>query len=269
MGKRGQSNKSNKKLKAKNLFSIQQSIEKILMKKRGYVFKIPRRQPVILLVSGGLDSAVAIDKVIRQWNVSVYPLFIKRGARAERYEEQAFNFLMKFYKDRFPRQLNQPFKVSAENPPKKFKSYFSKKTLNTIGYPLRDANLQNIGLQYAFALNERYNLNIKTVLIAMTPDETFPHCSILALRAETLLACIDTDDWSWQVSSPFIEPVLGKTVYKKYLIQWAVKYGIPLEKTRSCVSGKRKPDGTCQECKWRLRSFKKVNIEDPLEYESR
>ncbi len=245
---------------------ILEFIERILIKKRGYVFKVPENQPVVLLVSGGLDSAVAIDKIIREWKVKVYPLFVKRGAKSEKYEEKAFDFLARFYMKRFPHNFKHPYKVSTKIPPHELKSYFSKKTLNTIGYPLRDASLQNVGIQFAFALNEKYSLRIKTVLIAMTPDETFPHCNILSLRTETLLACIDTNDWFWQISSPFIEPVLGKPLYKKNLILWAIKYGIPLDKTRSCVSNGKNPDGTCQECLWRLKAFKEAGVKDSLEY---
>ena len=76
-------------MKQKNNASIiMRSIEKILIEKRGCVFKIPKNQPVVLLASGGLDSTVALDKIIRDWNVKVYPLFIKRGAKAEKFEER-------------------------------------------------------------------------------------------------------------------------------------------------------------------------------------
>ena len=248
---------------------ILRSVEGVLNNARGYVFRIPQNQPVVALVSGGLDSAVAVDKIIREWGVHVYPIFIRRKARAEKYEEKAFDELVNFYMKKHPKNFKQSYKISAVIPPLELKSYFKKSTLKSIGYPLRDANLQNVGVQYAYALNEKYRLNIKTVLIAMSPDETFPHCSILALRAQTLTACIDTNDWEWQISSPFIEPVSGKQMRKKDIMLWAVKYGIPLGATRSCVSGFKYPDGTCQECLWRLKAFQGAGVRDPLHYRTR
>ena len=241
---------------------ILQSIEKALIKKRGYIFKIPKKENIVFLVSGGLDSVVSVDKIIQEWKVVVYPLFIKRGARAEKFEEQSFDYFSYFYSKRYPGNFKQPFKIKTEIPPLRLKDSFSAKTLETIGYPMRDANLQNVGIQYAASLNEKYNLKIKTLFIAMSPDETFPHCSILALRLQTLLACVDRQDWSWQITSPLTEPVLRKVVWKKDLILWAAKYGIPAEKTRTCISGRKDPDGTCPECLWRINAFKSAGMKD-------
>lgn len=239
---------------------ILQSIEKALLRKRGYVFKVPKKKDIVFLVSGGLDSIVSIDKVIREWGVKIYPLFIKRGARAEKFEEQAFDYFANFYAKRFPMNFKQPCKIKTEIPPLRLKSCFSERTLGTLGYPMRDANLQNIGIQYAASLNEMHNLNIKTIIIAMSPDETFPHCSVLALRIQTLLVCVDRKDWSWQITSPLIEPTLGKPFYKRDLVLWAARYDIPVEKTRTCISGRKIPDGTCPECLWRIKAFKSARI---------
>jgi len=247
-----------------NCSIITQAVERILIKKRNYLFRIPRKKNVVFLVSGGLDSAVSIDKVIREWAVNVYPVFVKRGARAEKFEERAFDYFAGFYAKRYPKNFRQPCKVKARIPPLELKPHFSAKMLRTVGYPMRDASLQNVGIQYAVSLNERYNLNIRTVFTAMSPDETFPHCSILALRVQTLLVCIDTEDWNWQLTSPLIEPVLGSPLYKRDLILWAMKSGIPIRKTRTCVSGKKIPDGTCPECLWRAKAFKSAGLKDFL-----
>jgi len=53
-------------MKKENLSSTQKAIEQILLKKRGYVFKVPRRQPVVLLASGGLDSSVVLSSMRKQ-----------------------------------------------------------------------------------------------------------------------------------------------------------------------------------------------------------
>lgn len=251
-----------------NYLDTVQTIERILIRERGYIFKVPRGGDVVFLASGGLDSVVSMDKVIQEWDVNLYPLFIKRGARAEKFEEQAFDYFVGFYTKKYPKNFNPPYKIKTEIPPVEFKPYFSAKMLKKIGYPMRDASLQNVGIQYAVSLNERYHINIRTVFTAMSPDEHFPHCSILALRAQNLLACIDTDRWDWQITSPLTEPTLGEPLFKKDLILWAMRYNIPLEKTRTCISERRRPDGTCLECLWRLNSFKEAGIKDPLKYKN-
>lgn len=242
-------------------------LEAILKYRRGYIFKPPVNEDVVMLASGGLDSTVTVDMIIREWNVRVHPLFIKRSARATPYEEVAFDYFVDFYTKRFPKNLMEPFKVEVEVPPVTLKKYKRADQLVCLGHPMRNASLQNLGVQYAAWLEGTKNIKVNTILTSTVADDSFPHSSLLALRAENIIVCIDTGNWQIQVTSPLLDSTLpNRPLYKKDLIYHAEKYDIPLEFTRTCIEGCEIPDGTCNECLERLRAFASAGKKDPIKY---
>jgi len=57
-----------------NLEAIQ-TIENFFIKKRGYIFKMPSpKKPVILLLSGGLDSIISWALLMEIYQLVVHPL---------------------------------------------------------------------------------------------------------------------------------------------------------------------------------------------------
>lgn len=247
------------------------SLEKMLKHERGCAARKPYDEDVVVLCSGGLDSSVMIDMVIREYSAKVHPLFIKRGARAERHEEAAFDFFMQFYGERFPRNVFKSSKLVVPVPPPEFKEYFPKELSQTIGLPLRNSTLENFAVMYAVALNGKYGLNIRTVLTGSVGDDsTEPELGLLSLRSQTVNTCIQMGDWEWQITSPLIDPVLQQNpVYKGDLIVYAREHEIPLDKTRSCFSDVVVADGTCGACQKRLKAFETVGMKDPIKYEGR
>jgi 7-cyano-7-deazaguanine synthase in queuosine biosynthesis len=243
-------------------------IERILMDERGYVSRKPRGENIVVLCSGGLDSSVMLDKIIREWDVKVFPMFLKRGARAEKHEEAAFDYFMDFYSKRFLDNIKEPFKFSFEIPPKEMKKYFPANLVLTQGHPLRNSTMQNLAVMYAVSLNGKYSLDIKTVLSgSVGEDYREPELGILSLRSQTLNTCIQTGDWKWQITSPLTDPYLtDKTTHKTDLIEYAIERFIPLDKTRTCFSKEKTADGTCFACLKRLQAFEKLGLEDPVTY---
>lgn len=242
--------------------------EDILKYRRGYVFKVPKNEDIVLLASGGLDSTVTIDLIIREWNVRVHPLFIRRSARATPFEESAFDYFTNFYRERFPNNFMESFKVESEIPPIVLKKYKMVDRLSKLGHPMRNASLQNIAAQYAAYLYGEKNIRVDTILTSTVGDDTFPHSSLLALRTENLAICIDSGNWDTQLTSPLIDTqIKGRPLFKKDLILYAEKWKIPLEFTRTCIEGCEIPDGTCNECMERLHAFEIAQRKDPINYQ--
>jgi 7-cyano-7-deazaguanine synthase in queuosine biosynthesis len=246
------------------------TVEEILLNERGYIFKKPLEEDVIFLCSGGLDSSIAIDIIIQEWNSKVHLVYFRRGARAQRFEEEAFDYFVNFYKKRYPNNIANPIKIECPVPLKEIKRYIPQEMVLTIGHPLRNSTMQNLAVQYAVALNNKLNLDIKTILIgAVGDDNTEPELGLLSLRTQTLNTCVQMGDWKWQISSPLIEPTLeNRPIYKLDLIRYALEKNIPLEKTRTCFSSEEIADGTCFACQKRLRAFNYLGIKDPLPYKS-
>jgi len=247
----------------------QKKIEDILLNERGFIAREPLDEDVVVLCSGGLDSSVMIERIIEEYNFKVHPLFIKRGARAEKFEEQAFNFFAAFYKSRFPDNIGEIAKLDYIIPPKKFKEHFPKALALTQGHPLRNSTMQNLAVMYAVALNGKLGLDIRTILTgSVAEDNTEPELGLLSLRAQTLNTCINLADWRWQITSPLTDTIFReKPLYKVNLIKYAVARSIPLEKTRTCFSGNEIADGTCFNCKKRLKAFEYAEVKDPLKYQ--
>ena len=251
-----------------NYSSNLKKIEEILLSERNFVSKPPIKEDVVVLCSGGLDSSVMIQKVIEDWNAKLHFLFFKRGARAEKYEERAYDFFVDFYRKRFPENIVDSIKVNYEIPPKRFKKHFPWELKKTVGHPLRNSTMQNLAVMYAVALNGKYKLNIRTILTGYVgEDKTEPELGLLSLRSQTLNTCINLGDWGWQITSPLTDLCLTKEpIYKTDLIKYAVEKNIPLDKTRTCFSSEEIADGTCFACIKRIKAFEKAGLKDSLEY---
>lgn len=243
-------------------------IENILLNERDFITRVEENTPIVLLVSGGLDSIVSISYIIETFKSEIYPLFIRRGARAEKYEIESALYYVDFYKRKYPGKIHDLFVLTADIPSSVLKKDFPKERINAIGHPLRNSTLQNYAVMYATYLNGKFDTSISTIFTGSVGDDTTcPELSILSLRAQTLNVCLNLGDWMWQITSPLIDPLLSsKTVYKRDLILWTKEKNIPLNKTRTCVSDTPIADGTCNECKRRLKVFESLNMQDEIPY---
>jgi 7-cyano-7-deazaguanine synthase in queuosine biosynthesis len=246
------------------------AIEAVLRRERGHVFEVPYGEDVVALFSGGLDSTVMIDLVIEEWKCRVHPLYIRRGARAEPYEEAAFDRYCALFRDRLGDRLAEPIKLEQEVPPQALKPYFPAERLQVVGHPMRNAVLQSLAVMTAVALNGRDGRSIRTVFSgSVAEDTTSPELGLLSLRVQTLSTCIHLGEWTWQVTSPMIETAARpRPLDDRDLIRHAVRRGIPLEYTRSCFGPAPQADGTCGACVKRRRAFEVAGVPDPAEYAS-
>jgi 7-cyano-7-deazaguanine synthase in queuosine biosynthesis len=244
------------------------NIEELLMSERGFLFEVPYNENVMTLMSGGLDSSLIPDLVIKEWDVNVYPVFFKRGQKAEEHEETAFDFFVKFYKEKYSSKVADPIKIEVGIPPKEIRSYVSRERLNMLGHRMRNSTMINYAIMYAGALNDEYNLDIRTILVGSVADDVnSPESGLLTLRTQNYNVCEQTREWDWQITSSYIEPtVRTRPMDKADLILYARDNKIPLEKTRSCFSEYEIADGTCFACVKRLKAFEFLGIKDPIKY---
>ena len=254
----------------KNYIGNLMMLEGILQNERGYISREPYKEDVVVLCSGGLDSVVMIHKLAEEYQSNIYPLFIRRGARAEKLEEEAFDFFMGFYKKRFPENMKKEFKLNYSIPPKTFKNNFPEALALTVGHPLRNSTMQNLAVMYAVSLQSK-GLEVKSIFSATTKDDsTEPEQGLLSLRAQTLNTCVQLGDWGWQITSPLIDNYLvDEQISKSDLIKYAYEKFIPLEKTRTCFSSDKVADGSCFACQKRLKAFRDIEKKDPLNYKTR
>jgi 7-cyano-7-deazaguanine synthase len=241
-------------------------LENIILANRGSVFTKPtENEGAVVIVSGGLDSTIGLYRLLKNLTCSIYPLYIKRGARAEEREIKSVQYYIALFRDKFP-NLKELEVVETEVPPAKFKVHATATQLVKVGHTLRNSTLQSLGVQYAASLCARHNAQVKTVFTFSSPDDNFPHSQIEALRAQNIMTCIHTGDWSWQITSPLLDKGLWGEITKAEAILYAQEEGLDISHTYTCISNSDVACGTCDACEARLRAFKTAGLSDPIRY---
>jgi 7-cyano-7-deazaguanine synthase in queuosine biosynthesis len=239
-------------------------IEDILIKQRGWVFRMPPPgSSVMLSISGGLDTTISAAILMEEWGLKVWPFFIRRGQRSEAQEEESVKFFTEWFSKRYS-GLFQPVQfMTAPNPPLEIKAPIAGMT-----YPMRDTAFFSFGIQYAISLEKQGKETIRTIFCGYTIEEAalHPRNTLTTLRSFTLHACIANNDFRWQITALPLERSIGYYFGKRELIQWAFQHNIPIEKTRSCVESTQIHCGECWFCTQRKRRFLAAGVPDKTEY---
>lgn len=237
--------------------------ERILLHKRGWISKWPRR--AVFLYSGGMDSTITIARLLEEKGIEIFPLFVNRGQSNLKHEKQAAKFFEKYFKAHYRELFHNLIEISVNIPPSEIKDQLREYSTE-FGYPLRNNILQMIGVQCAISLSQK-SKNINSVFCAQLDDDPFPHSKLISLRATTVDVCQGLNDWNWQITSPNIDTTLSKIkTSKEKMIRWAYAHNLPIEKTRSCYSSQESHCGVCLACKRRREAFADANVPDDTKY---
>lgn len=242
-------------------------IESILLAKRNYVIEIPFNESVVFLMTGGLDSSIGAELCIKQWNTTIYPLYIKRGATAQEYEIKALKDIYNHFKSLYPNNIKKPFFIDVAIPASEIKSSLRKERVVTKGHPLRNTIMQMYGIQYCVMLKDK-GLTIRSLMVGSVGSDSFPGSKASDLLLNTLAVAQNLGEWEWQIISPFHIGLIStnKVTLKKDLINWGLQNNFPFNLTRTCTKGDSISCGRCNECRERIKTFKEANGEDPIIY---
>lgn len=251
-------------------------LEKNIKRIRGsLITPLKENEPVILLVSGGLDSTIVWEYLLKEYASEVYPLFIRRGQRRVRLEEQAVDFFETYFSEKYPGKSHPVMKMDAAIPPLAIRFPITIASNDSIdengrlrGIPLYSQLLFHFAVQYGYYLELTQKRTVRKIFAGFAvPDGT-------AMRDETLTAIrmahystlVVTDDPRWEISALPIEKELGFFHDKHEFLKWAHKNNFPFEKTRTCIQWKPSHCGTCLTCEVRQMSFQNANMDDPTVY---
>ncbi|MBU1855153.1 MAG: 7-cyano-7-deazaguanine synthase [Nanoarchaeota archaeon] len=200
---------------------------------------------VIVLTSGGIDSAV-VCKLIEKQSDKILPLFIDYGQLAAEKEWIACQNIMKDC------NLPLPEKMDVRGYGKVIPSGLtsSDKHIYEDAF-LPGRNLLFLTLASSYAASKK----IKAIAIGLLTEKThlFPD-QTEEFIVNTNFAINSALGDSFMILTPLIK------FSKSDVIKLAEKYGIPLDKTYSCHSGKEKYCGKCVACKEILGSELKHKI---------
>jgi len=275
----------NNKLKARDFENIDliNLIEEHFLKKRGYVFKMPKPgESVILLYSGGIDSTVAWSYLIEQYKLHVYPLILTKKNKFA--QQRTIHYFKKFFKVKYGDYYHQPLEIdSSFFPPKLYKSMFNIKKvhpefiLNNLTANFQVFNFLSglnaltpiSGLIYQKYLENQYNLKIKAIFLGvLAGDGTEIASQSFTYLRKTLFFLDDfVPSGDLQIASIFFEKELGLFSEKNDVIKLgAKKLKLPLEKTYSCYGNKLFHCNSCLACYSRRLGFQKAKIVDKTVY---
>ena len=260
------------------------NIESFFLKKRGYVFKMPKEgEKVILLVSGGLDSVILWGLLLDIYKLIVYPISVQNDKNNPQY--QSLLYYSRFFKSRYPCNFQSVFSVPQNFTPGMLSSMFNrgkihpKRLLDLISPANSYLSLPMLGglsilssisaYLYREYLYLTKNIRINTIFCGVegsdglvVRSQTFTFLRILML----FLASFNRD-FKLQFSSFFLEKETGIFLEKYQSIRLGTKLGIPLEKTYSCYKGGKLHCGTCLSCHSRNLEFRKAGVLDQTVYQ--
>ncbi len=220
------------------------------------------RESAIVLVSGGLDSAVCLGEAAREQELAL--LHLNYGQRTEARELRAFNELASHYgvtrklvvDITHLKQIGGSSLVDASQPLEKGLPQPDAPIPSTY-VPFRNAHILAIGVSWAEVIGAT-----KIYIGAVEEDSSgYPDCREEfyahfqdAVQAGTRLG------GRLSILTPLIH--MDKTA----IVRRGRELGVPLHLTWSCYTAEEEACGECESCLLRLRGFAAAGCEDPIPY---
>lgn len=210
----------------------------------------------LVLVSGGLDSAVALYWAQRRgWEVT--PLTIHFHNRPPR-EVRATRDLVEAAGCPHPLiEVDLPFLAEAEDLVAEGRAGDHLKRAPPSYAPARNLVFYSVAAHYGEALGVRWIVGGHNG----TDGDTFPDATprffqdLNRLLEEGLLTY-------GGVGLQIVNPLQGLT--KAEVIRQGLEFGAPLERTWSCHRDREVPCGACASCRERAEAFREADLQDPL-----
>lgn len=262
-------------------------LEKILIRKRSHDFKMPKKNtPVILSVSGGLDSTMLWFQLMNRYQLEVYPIHFT-NKYSPLGEALSVNYFYRYFKTRFyklvhpvqsiPAKFNFTFNKKSSDQILKISPqlitnniFLNKKTKNSrvffVRNPIRLGYYSLLAYEYALKLQTK-GIGVFDIFFGIVPDdgETTRESTLTVLRAVNVYLCSVLGDWRYQVSAP-IENKHRFTLSKTKTILMSKAEQIPVGKTWSCGTYQFRHCGFCNPCLRRQAAFKMAKVNDPTKY---
>lgn len=209
----------------------------------------------IILLSGGLDSAVSLAKAVKRIKVKL-ALTFDYNQKASSKEILAASLIARHYKVSH-QIIKLPWLADITNtslvlkeqkiPEFDFNKSNSKKTAKEVWVPNRNGVFVNIAASFAESLAYKY------IICGFNKEEgeTFPDNS-----EEFLMSTNKVLRYSTLSKVKLLSFVIK--LNKKEIVEEGLKLEVPFEYLWSCYDGEEKMCGKCESCQRIIRAFKKT-----------
>lgn len=217
---------------------------------------------VVVSLSGGLDSAVLLSKLVAEGHYCVACHF-QYGSKHNPYEMKAASAIAKHYSipiynfdltDQMAQFKSNLLKGQGEIP----EGHYEEDTMKETVVPGRNL----IFLSFLAGLAE--SLEMENVAIAAHAGDhyIYPDCRPEFLEAAGNAIRFSTND-RVTLAAPF------QWIAKGSIVAVGVRYDTPFHLTRTCYKDQEVACGKCGSCQERLSAFAESGFVDPIAYESR
>ena len=224
---------------------------------------LPVGRQAIVLLSGGLDSAVSLYFAKRR-GFDCHCLIFDYDQRHKREIESAKG-IAKATGCRYQiLKVQLPWKGSSLLDKKSvIPRQIDRQTHRRIGIPSTYIPGRNI-IFLSFALSFAEAVGVRAIFIgAHTQDYSgYPDCRKDFFQAYRKIIKTGTRSGVEGERIEILTPLIGKR--KSEIIKLGIRLGVPFELTWSCYQGKSKPCGKCDSCHFRAKGFAEAGIPDPL-----
>lgn len=224
------------------------------------------KEKAIAVLSGGLDSTVAMSSYINDYDI--YAITFDYGQKAIKQEINAAKNICKYYE--IPHRvinlkwlgeisnsaLNSSNKIPTPSNEDLDNIKKSQETADAVWVPGRNIVFTAIATSFA------ESIGASKIIVGWDYEEanTFPDNSKEFLESFNNLLNIGSPD-DIEVVAPAIN------LNKDDIVKLGDKNNCPMEISYSCYTGNDKHCGICESCMRRKRGFKKAGIKDLTEYE--
>lgn len=226
--------------------------------------KTPGKQLAVVLLSGGMDSAVTAAIARQSYRLAM--LHVSYGQRGEDRELRAFREISEFYRseERMITRVN-PLKQIGHSSLTDERVEVETANLERKGIPLsyvpfRNAHFLSIAVSWGEVLGAH-----KIFIGAVEEDSSgYPDCREAYYEAWQKVIELGTKP---ETRLKLVTPLIH--MRKSAIVGRGLELGAPFHLTWSCYRGEETACGTCDSCALRLRAFQEAGVEDPIGYRER
>ncbi len=226
------------------------------------VIDMSEKNLAVVLLSGGLDSCVALAMARERHNIAL--LHVGYAQRTQTREYNSFRSIARYYKIPetktlaleldFLRKIGGSSLTDTNIP-------VDKETTNTdipTSYvPFRNTHLLSIAVSWA----EVIKANSVYIGAVQQDSPDYPDCRAEFYEAYNKLVEVGTKP---STNIKVVTPLLNMS--KSEIVKTGIELAAPLQLTWSCYERNDKACGGCQSCRLRLEAFAEAGYEDKIQY---
>ncbi len=226
------------------------------------VIDMSEKNVAVVLLSGGLDSCVAMAVAMEKHNIAL--LHVGYGQRTQTREYNSFRSIARFYNIPETRtlalELDYLRKIggsSLTDPKIPVDKDAAVSGVPTSYVPFRNTHLLSIAVSWA----EVIKANSVYIGAVQQDSPDYPDC-----RAEYYDAFNKVVEVGTKPSTRIevITPLLNMS--KSEIVKKGLELAAPLQLSWSCYERNDKACGQCQSCRLRLRGFEEAGVKDKIHY---